>query len=244
MAFEIIPAIDIRGGKCVRLFQGDYDRETVYGEDPVAMARRWQEEGATRLHVVDLDGARDGVPVNLDLISRLTAAIAIPVQVGGGIRLRETLVRLLDAGVQRGILGSVAAAEPELTAALFQEFGEQVVLGLDAREGRVAVHGWRDSTGRDSVDFALAMEQAGARRIIYTDIARDGTLEGPSLESTRRLAEALEIPVIASGGVGSPGDITAAAALEPVGVEGIIVGRALYTGDVSLRDVLNRDGGN
>lgn len=244
MAFEIIPAIDIRGGKCVRLFQGDYDRETVYGEDPVAMARRWQEEGATRLHVVDLDGARDGVPVNLDLISRLTAAIAIPVQVGGGIRMRETLVRLLDAGVQRGILGSVAAAEPELTAALFQEFGEQVVLGLDAREGRVAVHGWRDSTGRDSVDFALAMEQAGARRIIYTDIARDGTLEGPSLESTRRLAEALEIPVIASGGVGSPGDITAAAALEPVGVEGIIVGRALYTGDVSLRDVLNRDGGN
>ena len=244
MAFEIIPAIDIRGGKCVRLFQGDYDRETVYGEDPVAMARRWQEEGATRLHVVDLDGARDGVPVNLDLISRLTAAIAIPVQVGGGIRLRETLVRLLDAGVQRGILGSVAAAEPELTAALFQEFGEQVVLGLDAREGRVAVHGWRDSTGRDSVDFALAMEQAGARRIIYTDIARDGTLEGPSLESTRRLAEALKIPVIASGGVGSPGDITAAAALEPVGVEGIIVGRALYTGDVSLRDVLNRDGGN
>ena len=244
MAFEIIPAIDIRGGKCVRLFQGDYDRETVYGEDPVAMARRWQEEGATRLHVVDLDGARDGVPVNLDLISRLTAAIAIPVQVGGGIRLRETLVRLLDAGVQRGILGSVAAAEPELTAALFQEFGEQVVLGLDAREGRVAVHGWRDSTGRDSVDFALAMEQAGARRIIYTDIARDGTLEGPSLESTRRLAQALEIPVIASGGVGSPGDITAAAALEPVGVEGIIVGRALYTGDVSLRDVLNRDGGN
>ena len=244
MAFEIIPAIDIRGGKCVRLFQGDYDRETVYGEDPVAMARRWQEEGATRLHVVDLDGARDGVPVNLDLISRLTAAIAIPVQVGGGIRLRETLVRLLDAGVQRGILGSVAAAEPELTAALFQEFGEQVVLGLDAREGRVAVHGWRDSTGRDSLDFALAMERAGARRIIYTDIARDGTLEGPSLESTQRLAEALEIPVIASGGVGSPADITAAAALEPVGVEGIIVGRALYTGDVSLRDVLNRDGGN
>src|SRR5687768_14310830 len=142
MPFEIIPAIDIRGGKCVRLFQGDYDRETVFGEDPVEMSRRWEGEGATRLHVVDLDAARSGEPVNLPIVARIAAALRIPVQMGGGVRHREAVLRTLDAGVQRAIIGTTAAADPDTARALFGEFGERLILGLDARDGKVSVAGW------------------------------------------------------------------------------------------------------
>lgn len=238
MSFEIIPAIDIRGGKCVRLYQGDYAQETVFGEDPLEMALRWEGEGAERLHVVDLDAARSGEPVNLQIISRLARALRIPVQMGGGVRNREAVQRALEAGVSRAIVGTAAAADPETASALFQEFGERLVLGLDAREGKVATAGWRETTEWTAVDLALAMKTAGARRIIFTDIATDGTGKGPSLESTRRLAEAVGIPVIASGGVGSVADIERVAELEAAGVEGVIVGKALYTGAVRLPEAL------
>ncbi|MCC2670774.1 MAG: 1-(5-phosphoribosyl)-5-((5-phosphoribosylamino) methylideneamino) imidazole-4-carboxamide isomerase [Armatimonadetes bacterium] len=238
MAFEIIPAIDIRGGKCVRLLQGDYARETVFGEDPVEMARRWEGEGATRLHVVDLDAARSGEPVNLAIVGRIAAALSIPVQMGGGVRSRDAVVRTLEAGVQRAIVGTTAAADPDIARALFGEFGEGLILGLDARDGKVAVSGWEQTTSWDAVDLAREMAAAGARRLIFTDIATDGMGTGPSLESTRRLAEALAIPVIASGGVGAPEHVLATAELAPSGVEGVIVGKALYTGAVSLPEIL------
>jgi phosphoribosylformimino-5-aminoimidazole carboxamide ribotide isomerase len=238
MSFEVIPAIDIRGGKCVRLFQGDYDRETVFADDPVEMARRWEGEGATRLHVVDLDAARSGEPVNLPIIARIAAALSIPVQTGGGVRNREAVLRVLEAGVQRAIVGTTAAADPETARALFGEFGERLILGLDARDGKVAVAGWREATAWSAVDLAREMAAAGARRLIYTDIATDGTGTGPSLESTRALAEALSIPVIASGGIGSVEHLRAVAALAPAGVEGVIVGKAIYTGAVKLPEAL------
>jgi len=238
MTFELIPAIDIRGGKCVRLLQGDYDRETVFGEDPVQMARRWEGEGATRLHVVDLDAAKTGDPVNLEIVGRIARALSIPVQTGGGIRSREAVLRALEAGVQRAIVGTAAASDPDTARALFAEFGERLILGLDARDGKAAVAGWRETTAWDAIDLAREMAAAGARRIIYTDIATDGMGVGPSLESTRRLAEAVSIPVIASGGVGAPEHILATAKLASSGVEGVIVGKALYTGAVRLPEAL------
>jgi phosphoribosylformimino-5-aminoimidazole carboxamide ribotide isomerase len=242
--FELIPAIDIRGGRCVRLYQGDYERETVYAEDPVAVARRWEAEGATRLHVVDLDAARTGEPANLPVIARIAAAVGIPVQMGGGIRTPAAARRVLAAGVQRAVVGTAAAASPDVARALFQELGDRLILGLDARDGRVAVAGWRETTPWDALELATAMSGAGAPRIIYTDIATDGTGGGPSLDSTRRLAEAVAVPVIASGGVGSLEHVLAvarlAASVAAAGgtIEGVIVGRALYTGALSLPETL------
>lgn len=238
MAFELIPAIDIRGGKCVRLLQGDYARETVFGEDPVEMARRWEGEGGTRLHVVDLDAARSGQPENLRIVERIAAALSIPVQMGGGVRSREAVRRTLEAGVQRAIVGTAAAADSDTARELFSEFGDRLILGLDARDGKVAVAGWEQTTSWDALDLAREMAAAGARRLIFTDIATDGMGTGPSLESTRRLAEALEIPVIASGGVGAPEHVLAVSELAASGVEGVIVGKALYTGAVRLAETL------
>jgi phosphoribosylformimino-5-aminoimidazole carboxamide ribotide isomerase len=242
MPFEIIPAIDIRGGKCVRLLQGDYARETVFGDDPVEMARRWAGEGASRLHVVDLDAAKTGEPANLHLVGRIAEALSIPVQMGGGVRNRAAVVRALEAGVQRAIIGTAAAADPHAARELFGEFGDRLILGVDARDGKVAVAGWRETTAWGVVDLAREMAAAGARRLIYTDIATDGMGSGPSLESTRRLAEALQIPVIASGGVGAPEHLLQVAELEEAGVEGVIVGKALYTGAVQLREALRAVG--
>ena len=238
MPFEIIPAIDIRGGKCVRLFQGDYDQETVFGEDPVEIAHRWEMEGARRLHVVDLDAAKTGEPVNLEIVGRIARTVRIPVQMGGGVRNRKAVLRAIDVGVQRAIIGTAAAADPDTARALFSEFRDRLVLGVDARDGKVAVAGWRETTAWDAADLAREMSAAGAPRIIFTDIATDGTGTGPSIESTRRLAEALDIPVIASGGIGSVEHILAVAELEAAGVEGVIVGKALYTKAVRLQQAL------
>ncbi len=238
--FVIIPAIDLRDGKCVRLLQGDYARETIYGEDPVEMALRWEAEGASRLHVVDLDAARTGEPVNLAWIRRIAAALRIPVQTGGGIRSRDAAARVLDAGVERAVVGTTAARDPDTAAALFGELGDRLILGLDARNGRVAVAGWREDSGWDVLELAQRLQEAGARRVVFTDIATDGTGDGPSLESTRRLAASLAIPVIASGGIGSLEHIVRVAELAPAGVEGVIVGRALYTGAVLLPEALAR----
>jgi len=235
MRFELIPAIDLRGGRAVRLFQGDYDRETVFSDDPVAIARRWEAEGATRLHVVDLDGARSGEPVNRPVIERILDDATIPVQVSGGLRDAEAVERVLAAGAARAILGTVLT-DPRLARPLLERFGDRVIAGIDARDGRVAVRGWRETLELDAVDLAQELAAAGARRVIFTDIGRDATLRGPNLEAMRRMAESVPVPVIASGGVGRIEDIRDLAALTCL--EGVIVGRALYTGAVSLPEAL------
>jgi phosphoribosylformimino-5-aminoimidazole carboxamide ribotide isomerase len=239
MAFEILPAIDLRAGRCVRLLQGDYARETVFSDDPVAMARRWAGAGAQRLHVVDLDGARSGRPENLTVIRQIAAAVPLPVQLGGGIRDREAVLAALDAGVERVILGTtLITGEPTLIDRLLAEFGDRIVVGVDARDGRVAIQGWTETTDRDAVELARELEARGARRLVYTDISSDGMLAGPNVEGVRRMAEALSIPVIAAGGVSSAEDVRRLAAMEPVGLEGVIIGKALYTGAVRLEELL------
>ncbi|NLC58834.1 MAG: 1-(5-phosphoribosyl)-5-[(5-phosphoribosylamino)methylideneamino]imidazole-4-carboxamide isomerase [Armatimonadetes bacterium] len=239
---EIIPAIDIRGGRCVRLLQGDYARETVYGEDPVAMAERWEAEGATRLHVVDLDGAREGQPTILPLLEHLCAAVHVPVQVGGGIRSLESARQALAAGAARVILGTSAALNPALAEEVFATLGEQAILGLDAREGIVAIHGWRETTGEAALAFAHRMKAAGARRIIYTDISRDGMLQGVNAAACAHLAAETGLPVIASGGVSTLADIHTLKELP--GIEAAIIGKALYTGALSLTEALAASAGS
>jgi phosphoribosylformimino-5-aminoimidazole carboxamide ribotide isomerase len=237
MKFEIIPAIDIRGGQCVRLLQGDYARETVYGNDPLAMAQRWADEGATRLHIVDLDGARDGVSANLEVIQKIAQALKIPVQVGGGIRTFDALDALLDAGVQRCILGTQAAKNPQWAEEAFAIYADAVILGLDARDGKVAVSGWQETSQVSAVQFAKYMAEAGAMRIIFTDIARDGMLTGPNVEALSEIAGAVEIPIVASGGVKTASDVALLRAIP--NVEGVISGKALYEGTTSLRELLD-----
>jgi phosphoribosylformimino-5-aminoimidazole carboxamide ribotide isomerase len=239
MAFEILPAIDLRGGRCVRLLQGDYASETVFSDDPVAMARRWSEARARRLHIVDLDGARSGHSENLAVVRRIAAEVPLPIQLGGGIRNRGAVLAALEAGVERVILGTaLVTGDPAAVDALLAEFGEGVVVGVDARDGRVAVQGWTQTTDRDAVELARELEGRGARRLVYTDISSDGMLAGPNLEGIRRMAEALSIPVIAAGGVSSAADVRRLAALEPLGLEGAIIGKALYTGAVRLEELL------
>jgi phosphoribosylformimino-5-aminoimidazole carboxamide ribotide isomerase len=232
---EVIPAIDLLGGKCVRLYQGDYDQSQVFGDDPVAVAKQWEDQGATRLHLVDLDGAKSGEPVNLAVIGKIAAALQIPVQVGGGLRDRTRFAELLGLGVQRGILGTVAVEQPELVGELCREFPGQVVVGIDARNGKVATKGWLETSEVEATELAQRMAKLGTAAIIYTDIHRDGTMQGPNMEALRELAESIDIPVIASGGVSSVQDLVNLIKLEAVGVTGAIVGRAIYTGDVDLK---------
>lgn len=230
----IFPAIDIRGGKCVRLTEGDFARETVFADDPAEMARRWADEGAQYLHVVDLDGALRGAPVNLDAVSRILAAVDIPVQLGGGLRDRRGVGAALASGVSRVILGSAAVKNPALVAELCAEYGEKIVVGIDARGGIVSVEGWSESGGVGAAALARQMAQAGVRRVIYTDISRDGTLGGVNAAATAQLARESGLKVIASGGVAGLADIRAVKAVEADGVEGVIAGKALYTGALSL----------
>ena len=239
---EVIPAIDLLDGKCVRLYQGDYSQASVFNDNPVETARQWAEEGATRLHVVDLDGAKEGKSVNLSVIEAIAKAIDIPVQVGGGLRDRAGVARLLNTGVQRAILGTVAVEKPELVTQLCNEFPQQIVVGIDARNGMVATRGWLETSEVAATDLARRMAQQGAAAIIYTDIHRDGTLSGPNMDALRELAEAIAIPVIASGGVSSLTDLLSLLSLEPIGVTGVIVGRAIYTGDVSLKEAVRAVG--
>ena len=237
MKFEIIPAIDIRGGKCVRLLQGDYNQETIYGADPLEMAKRWAGEGAQRLHLVDLDGARDGVSANLGVIQQIAGNLEIPVQVGGGIRTFEALDALLDAGVQRGILGTAAAKNPGWAEEAFAIYADAVILGIDAKGGKVAVEGWQETSDVSAVSFAKFMAEAGCMRIIFTDIARDGMLTGPNLEALKEMASAVEIPIIASGGVKSASDVLPLRQIE--NIEGLITGKALYENRATLREFLD-----
>lgn len=239
---EVIPAIDLLEGRCVRLYQGDYAQSEVFDENPVAVARQWVEQGATRLHLVDLDGAKAGHPVNQAAIEAIVRAVDVPVQVGGGLRDQESVADLLKLGVQRAILGTVAVEQPDLVAQLCEAFPNQIVVGIDARNGKVATRGWLETSEVEAVTLAQQMAQLGAAAIIYTDIHRDGTLQGPNRQALRELAEAITIPVIASGGVSSVTDLLGLLALEPVGVTSVIVGRALYTGNVSLKEAIRAVG--
>ena len=239
---DVIPAIDLLEGRCVRLYQGDYAQSQTFDENPVAVARQWAEQGAARLHVVDLDGAKAGHPVNQRSIEAIVRAVDIPVQVGGGLRSRQSINDLLSLGVQRTILGTVAVEQPDLVAQLCQEFPNQIVVGIDARNGRVATRGWLETAEILATDLAQKIAQAGVAAIIYTDIHRDGTLQGPNLDALRELASTISTPIIASGGVSSTIDLLSLLALETIGVTGAIVGRALYTGDIDLKEALRAVG--
>jgi phosphoribosylformimino-5-aminoimidazole carboxamide ribotide isomerase len=239
---DVIPAIDLLGGHCVRLYQGDYNQSQVFDQNPVTVARQWQDQGDTRLHLVDLDGAKTGEPVNQAVIANIVAALDIPVQVGGGLRTYQGVADLLALGVRRAILGTVAIEKPELVKQLCDAFPGQILVGIDARQGRVATRGWLETTEVLATDLAQQMAKAGAAGIIYTDIQRDGTLQGPNLDALREMATAVSVPVIASGGVSSLTDILSLLALAPMGVSGVIVGRALYTGDLSLSEAVRAVG--
>ena len=230
----VYPAIDLRAGRCVRLWQGEYERETVYGDDPVAVARGFAAAGACWLHVVDLDGARAGRPVQTDLVRAICAAAGVPVQVGGGLRDAAAVEAVLAAGAARVVLGTVAIREPERARAICQAHPGRVAIGLDTRDGHVRVSGWTEGSTATAPELAAAATDWGAAAIIYTDIGPDGTERGPDLDGTGAVARAAGVPVIASGGVGSLADIRAVATLAPDGVAGVIVGRALYTGAVAL----------
>ncbi|MDJ0679653.1 MAG: 1-(5-phosphoribosyl)-5-[(5-phosphoribosylamino)methylideneamino]imidazole-4-carboxamide isomerase [Xenococcaceae cyanobacterium MO_167.B52] len=239
---EVIPAIDLLDGKCVRLYQGDYTKSQVFDHNPVAVARQWEEQGASRLHLVDLDGAKAGKTSNLAAIEAIVKALTIPVQVGGGLRDRTSVSRLLEMGVQRAILGTVAVEQPELITEWCAQFPQQIVVGIDARNGKVATRGWLETSEVLATDLASRMAKQGATAIIYTDIHRDGTMSGPNMSALRELATAIDIPVIASGGVSSLTDLLSLLALEPLGVTGAIVGRAIYTGDIDLKEAIQAVG--
>ncbi|MCF8054300.1 MAG: 1-(5-phosphoribosyl)-5-[(5-phosphoribosylamino)methylideneamino]imidazole-4-carboxamide isomerase [Deltaproteobacteria bacterium] len=230
----IIPAIDIKDGKCVRLEQGDFSRVTQYGDDPMEMALYWQNQGAERLHVVDLDGSLKGTPVNAEAIKKIAATLEIPVQVGGGIRNIEAATSYLAAGIDAIIIGTSALRDPALVRQLCEEFGKKIFIGIDARKGMVALSGWTETSRVGAVDLARQLEVLGIGAIIYTDISRDGMQTGVNVHATRELARALKTPVIASGGLGSLADVEALMTHGDEGIIGVIAGRALYTKAVSL----------
>jgi phosphoribosylformimino-5-aminoimidazole carboxamide ribotide isomerase len=234
----IIPAIDLKGGKCVRLLRGDMSAETVYGDDPVAIGRRWVQEGAAYLHVVDLDGAVSGEPVNGAVIAALCRALPIPIEIGGGVRSVERAATLLELGIQRIIFGTAALAAPEVVSDACRRFPGRIAVGIDARGGKVAVRGWVETSSASAIELARQAQDLGACRIIYTDISRDGTQEGVNVAATCAVAQAVGLPVTASGGVGSLGDIIAVRDCGVANIDAVIVGRALYTGTVQLPEAI------
>lgn len=234
----VIPAIDLKGGKCVRLEQGLMERDTVYADDPAAQALVWQEKGAEILHVVDLDGAFAGEPKNRRPIEAIVAALSIPVQLGGGIRDLPTIEAYLSMGVGRVIIGTAAQRNPDLVREACRHFPGRIVVGIDARNGMVAVQGWAEVTDVTATDLARRFEGMGVAAIVYTDISRDGMMQGPNIEATRQLAESLSIPVIASGGVSRLDDIRRLCAIESSGVTGVITGKAIYTGALDLAEAI------
>jgi phosphoribosylformimino-5-aminoimidazole carboxamide ribotide isomerase len=245
---QVIPAIDLQGGRCVRLSQGQFTEVDTYTDDPVRYALRWAREGAARLHMVDLDGARTGSPEprNVEVIQQVLRAVDIPVQLGGGIRTAETVRRMLDLGLERVILGTSVARNDALARELIDAHGERVVIGIDAKDGFVAVSGWQESLGESAVAFARRIVGMGARRIIFTDIRRDGMLQGVNTAALEEMLAAVPVPVIASGGVGSVEDFRTLAAVKAGGganLEGVIVGKALYAGRVALPEAITAAAG-
>jgi phosphoribosylformimino-5-aminoimidazole carboxamide ribotide isomerase len=231
----LYPAIDIRGGRCVRLIEGDFNRETAYDSNPSAAARRWVEAGAEWLHIVDLDGAVEGRPINREAVAQIRASVDVSIQLGGGLRQLTDLDDVFDAGVNRAILGTVALRDPELVISALARWGDRIAVALDARDGRLATDGWLGQTDTSAVEVAQRLALRRVRHFIYTDIRRDGTLSGPNLEGLSELVEKVDADVIASGGIASLDDITAAA---NVGATGAIIGRALYDGRVDLAEAL------
>jgi len=232
---EVWPAIDLRGGNCVRLRQGDYGQETVFGEDPAAMARHWVDLGAEHLHLVDLDGARDGRPSNLDAIGQIVSTVGIPCELGGGIRNEATIVELLDLGLSRLVIGTLAIQEPDWFRKMCRKFPGKLVLGIDAREGMVATEGWLETSETRAIDLARQFESEPLAALVYTDIATDGMMAGPNVMAMAEMQAAVELPVVASGGVTTKEDV---ARLAGVSMAGCIVGRALYEGTLTLPDAL------
>jgi phosphoribosylformimino-5-aminoimidazole carboxamide ribotide isomerase len=230
----LYPAIDIRGGRAVRLIQGDYQRETAYEDDPVVAARRWVDGGARWLHVVDLDGARAGEPVNLEHVRRIVAAVDVPVQLGGGLRDSKKVEDAISSGAERVVLGTAAVRDPEMAAAIAAAHDDRVVVSVDARSGKVAAEGWTESSHLDAAEFVAALAERGIRRFVYTPVDVDGLMEGPDLESLRKLAQGTDGELIYSGGIGSLEDLQALAELALENLGGVIVGRALYEGRFSI----------
>ena len=233
---ELIPAIDLIDGKCVRLYQGDYSQETVYSDDPVEVALRWESMGASRIHIVDLDGARSGNPDNLEVVKRIVSAVGVPVQMGGGVRSLDTARRIIQAGVQRVMLGTVAVRDPDIVREACAEFGsEAVVVAVDSKDGKVSVSGWTSASDMKATDLIASMMQAGVQTFLCTDISRDGTLSGPNYPLMRDLTQVAGAGVIAAGGIASVEHLQR---LANVGVGGAVIGKALYTGDIDLAEAL------
>ncbi len=233
---ELIPAIDLLEGKCVRLNQGDYQKVTLFNEDPVAQAISWQEQGAKRLHLVDLDGAKSGKPINDANIKAITKALDIPIQLGGGIRSIERATELMEYGVDRIILGTIAIENPDIVNQLTKTNPGRIIVGIDAKNGKVATRGWLNQSNVSATSLAERFSNIGIAAIITTDIETDGTLKGPNIEAMRSMAQASKVPIIASGGVGSISDLLSLVALEQYGISGIIVGRALYDGAIDFKE--------
>ncbi|MCJ1909235.1 1-(5-phosphoribosyl)-5-[(5-phosphoribosylamino)methylideneamino]imidazole-4-carboxamide isomerase [Planococcus ruber] len=238
--FQIYPAIDLRGGKCVRLFQGDYDQETVYGDSPVDMAKQFAASGAEWIHMVDLDGAKDGVRIN-DQVVIEAAKLPVKVQIGGGIRTREDIEHYLSNGVSRVIIGSLAIRNPELAVSFIEEFGaEKIVIGIDAKDGMAATEGWLETSSQSATDVANFFASKGAKHFIYTDIATDGTLQGPNIEANKQLVSADQAEVIVSGGIGTLEDIRSVKqAAADSSIAGVIIGKALYEKRFTLEEALS-----
>ncbi|EKZ4887743.1 1-(5-phosphoribosyl)-5-[(5-phosphoribosylamino)methylideneamino]imidazole-4-carboxamide isomerase [Listeria monocytogenes] len=232
---QIFPAIDLKNGQCVRLFQGDFSKKTVVNEDPIAQAKGFATDGATYLHIVDLDGALEGRPINLEVIQKMKTTAKIPVQVGGGIRSMTQVDYYLESGIDRVIIGSAALTDPDFLRAAVQKYGAKIAAGIDAKNGFVATRGWLDVSQVSYLDLAKRMEKAGVETIIYTDISRDGTLTGPNLEQMANLKEHVKVNLIASGGVSSRADLEALAKL---GLYGAIAGKALYNRQISMSDIV------
>lgn len=236
---EVIPAIDIKGGKCVRLRQGEFSQVETYSEDPLKYALRWQQEGAMRLHIVDLDGARVGMPQNMEVVRQIVRRVNIPVQLGGGIRNTEVIERMLNVGVARVILGTSVAQNDDIARSALMMYGDRVVVGIDAKDGFVAISGWMERTNESAVSFAKRMVGFGAQRIIFTDIGRDGMLTGPNVSALTEMLNAVQIPIISSGGVGNLEHIRSLRALSAGNLEGVIVGKALYAETIRLPEALS-----
>jgi len=234
----VIPAIDIRGGNCVRLAQGRLEQETIFSKDPVFVAKLWQAEGAKRLHIVDLDGAFSGVTQNLELIKEIAKSINIPVEVGGGIRNMETIERVLSGGVNKVILGTSAIYDTDTVRKALKKFRDRIVISIDSLGGKVAIGGWKEITTVRSTTLAKRVEEMGVKEIIFTDIKKDGMLKGPNVKGIKAFAEKVTIPVIACGGISTLDDVKKIKELEQYGVSGMIIGRAVYTGDIKLREAI------
>ncbi len=233
----VIPAIDLHRGRCVRLYQGDPERETVYGNNPVEVALQWEQLGAKMLHLVDLDGAFTGHSKNAEMICRIGEVVSIPLQLGGGIRSKESVEKAISAGVSRIIMGTIAIEQPDLAQRLVDNYGERILVGIDAREGMAAVKGWTQSSAVSALDLAVRIESWGVREVVYTDIQKDGTMQGPDMKGLEELIEKTSLQVIMSGGISSIEDLES---LKPYGdrVKGVIIGKALYSNQLTLPDAM------